>query len=164
MTAGPLPGGTPGTIAVARTDPGLMLGYLGAPEATEERMLGDWFLTGDSGAMNEEGWVTYLGRNDDMINAGGYRVSPIEVEEVLVTHPSIHEAAAVEYEVKPGTSIIAAFYCGTETAEAELLAHCARGLARYKCPRKYVFTHELPRGSNGKIQRRALRQRIEVAG
>ena len=77
----PVPRGTPGVIAVHRTDPGLMLGYVGAPEATAAKYAGEWFLTGDQGVMDEDDQVHYLGRADDMMNAGGYRVSPLEVED-----------------------------------------------------------------------------------
>jgi len=85
---GPLPAGQPGTIAIAADDPGLMLGYLDAPEATAEKFRDGWFITGDTGVMDATGAVTYLGRDDDMMNAGGYRVSPVEVEQALATGPA----------------------------------------------------------------------------
>jgi acyl-coenzyme A synthetase/AMP-(fatty) acid ligase len=157
-----LPVGAPGSIAIDRRDPGLMLEYLGAPEATAKRFAGAWFLTGDAGAMDEQGWVTYLGREDDVMTAGGYRVSPLEVEEVLATHPAVEEAAAAEVAVAPGTTVIAAFYTGAETGEAVLAAHCAEQLARYKCPRIFVRLDDLPRGANGKLLRRRLREEFEA--
>ena len=90
---GPVPQGEEGTIAVHRSDPGLMLGYLGAPEATARKFRGDWFLTGDQGAMDDTGAITYLGRADDMMNAGGFRVSPMEVEAVLnAQREALHDA------------------------------------------------------------------------
>jgi acyl-coenzyme A synthetase/AMP-(fatty) acid ligase len=76
----PVPRGAPGTLAVHRDDPGLFLGYLNQPEDTAARFAGDWFLTGDTVSMADDGAITYLGRDDDMMNAGGYRVSPLEVE------------------------------------------------------------------------------------
>ena len=81
---GPVPRNTEGTIPVRRDDPGLMLGYLDAPEATAAKFQGDWFMTGDQGAMDAHDQIIYLGRADDMMNAGGFRVSPIEVEQVLL--------------------------------------------------------------------------------
>ena len=154
---GPVARGTEGTIAVHRDDPGLMLGYLGDPAETEARMQGDWFLTGDTGAMAADGQITYLGRSDDMMNAGGYRVSPVEVEAALSAHPGITQVGAAEVEVKADTRIIAAFYTGpVPLDEAELRAWAAERLARYKQPRAYIFLSRLPTGANGKLLRRAL--------
>ncbi|WP_370301901.1 class I adenylate-forming enzyme family protein [Pseudooceanicola sp.] len=154
---GPVARGTEGTIAVHRDDPGLMLGYLGDPAETEARMRGDWFLTGDTGAMAADGQITYLGRSDDMMNAGGYRVSPVEVEAALSAHPGITQVGAAEVEVKADTRIIAAFYSGpVPLDEAELRAWAAERLTRYKQPRAYIYLSRLPTGANGKLLRRAL--------
>ena len=160
---GPVPLGEEGTIAVHRTDPGLMLEYLGAPEATAARFRGDWFLTGDQGAMGTDGAITYLGRADDMMNAGGYRVSPLEVEAVLNTHPGITLAAVTDIEVKQDARLIMAFYTGPEPVpEEELTAFAAERLAGYKCPRGYFHLDALPTGANGKILRRELRPIYEA--
>ena len=154
---GPVAQGDEGIIAIHRSDPGLMLGYLGDPAETEARMQGDWFLTGDSGAMAADGQITYLGRADDMMNAGGYRVSPVEVEAALSTHPGITQVGAAEVEVKADTRVIAAFYTGPAPLdEAELRAWAAERLARYKQPRAYIYLPSLPSGANGKLLRRAL--------
>lgn len=154
---GPVPIGDEGTIAIHRADPGLMLGYLNAPEETAARYQGDWFLTGDQGAMSADGQIRYLGRSDDMMNAGGYRVSPIEVETALAAHPGITQAGAAAVEVKEDTYIIAAFYTGPEELKTdELQAFASRRLARYKQPRAYVHLDALPTGANGKLLRRAL--------
>lgn len=154
----PVPQGEPGTIAIHRTDPGLMLGYLNAPEESAARIHGDWFLTGDQGAMAVDGEITYLGRNDDMMNAGGYRVSPVEVETALAPYPGIEQVGAAEVEVKPGTSVIVAFYAGPRAIpEAELSAFLEPRLARYKQPRAFVHLDALPTGANGKLLRRALK-------
>lgn len=154
----PVPRGTPGTLAVHRSDPGLFLGYWGQPDETAHKFAGEWFVTGDTVAMAEDDAVTYLGRDDDMLNAGGFRVSPLEVEEALNTHPGISESAAIEVEIAPGTRVIALIYSGTETHEAELAAFAATRLARYKQPRLYRHTAALPKGANNKLARRALRQ------
>lgn len=159
---GPVALGEEGTIAVARTDPGLMLGYLGAPDETAAKMQGDWFLTGDQGVMDADGQITYLGRADDMMNAGGYRVSPMEVEAALLTHPAIREVGVTDIEVKEDARIIAAFYVGDPVDEADLRAFAEGCLARYKQPRVYVRLDALPSGANGKILRRALKPLYEV--
>lgn len=161
----PAPRGTPGQLAVSRRDPGLMLGYLGDPEATATRFAGEWFLTGDTAAMDAEGALSYLGRDDDLMNAGGFRVSPIEVEEALSQHGGITECAAAEIEVKPDVRVIAAFYVSPEPIDVAVLeAHCAAHLARYKCPRLFVRLDALPRGANNKLLRRALRGSHSLKG
>ena len=147
-----------GEIAVHRDDPGLMLGYLDAPDETAARFDGPWFKTGDIGTRTDSGDIRYEGRTDDMMNAGGYRVSPIEVEAALALHPAIAEAAAVELPVKADASIIAAFYVSDNVIdEGELAAHAATHLARYKAPRLYARVDALPRGANNKLLRRRLR-------
>lgn len=154
---GPVEIGEEGTIAIHRSDPGLMLGYLNAPEQSAARFQGDWFVTGDQGVMHEDGTISYLGRNDDMMNAGGYRVSPVEVEAVLNAHPGIAQAGAAAVQVKADSSIIVAFYTGPETLdERALQTYVKDRLARYKQPRAYVHLSELPLGGNGKLLRRAL--------
>ncbi|WP_299587524.1 class I adenylate-forming enzyme family protein [uncultured Tateyamaria sp.] len=156
---GPVPHDTPGVIAIDRADPGLMRGYLHQPDATAERFRGDWFMTGDIGAMDATGQITYLGRNDDMMNAGGYRVSPLEVEAALAGAPGIHQAGVTQIEVKPGTRIIAAFYTGPAPLDdATLQAYVEPQLARYKQPRAYVHIPQMPLGANGKLLRRRLPQ------
>lgn len=160
---GPVLRGQEGTIAVHTSDPGLMLGYLGARAETAMRMQGDWFLTGDQAIMAEDGQITYLGRNDDMMNAGGYRVSPIEVETALARVPGITAVAVTDVEIKTDARVIAAFYTGPAALdEADLQTYVTDKLARYKQPRLYIHLPELPSGANGKILRRALRAGFEA--
>ncbi|MEL6646829.1 MAG: class I adenylate-forming enzyme family protein [Pseudomonadota bacterium] len=155
---GPVPLGEEGTIAIHRSDPGLMLGYLGDETATAERMQGDWFLTGDQATMDATGAITFLGRRDDMMNAGGFRVSPMEVEAALIDHPGITQIAVTDIEVKQDAHVIMAFYTGPAEIDAKSLENFARTrLAGYKCPRAFYFVQDLPTGSNGKLLRRALR-------
>ena len=159
----PVACGADGTIAVHKGDPGLMLGYIGAPGATAAKFSGEWFLTGDRGAMDETGAITYLGRADDMMNAGGFRVSPIEVEAALSLHPGIREVAVTDIDVKEDARLIMAFYTGPETIDpASLDAHCRDRLAAYKCPRGFFHLESLPTGPNGKLLRRALRPRYKA--
>lgn len=149
---------TTGNLAVSNRDPGLMLGYLNAPIETAAKFSGEWFLTGDMAKMADDGAVTYMGRDDDMMNAGGYRVSPIEVEAVLNSHPDIIEAAAAMVEIKANAFVIAAFYqSSVELPESDLKAWCDSRLARYKCPRVFVRLASLPKGANNKIKRAELR-------
>lgn len=161
---GPVPRGMPGTIAVHRDDLGLMLGYHKAPEETAARFQSDWFLTGDIGIMADDGAITYAGRADDMMNAGGYRVSPVEVEDALTAHPAITEAAACAVQLRADTTLIAAFYVASDVIEEDGLDAFMRArLADYKCPRIYVAKTALPRGANNKLLRRVLRQEWENA-
>ena len=156
---GPVPVGTSGTIAVHRSDPGLMLEYVNAPDETADRFHGDWFLTGDTGQMSASGEITYLGRSDDMMNAGGFRVSPIEVEMVVASAPGVASCGVTEVELAPGKSIIVAFYTGATLLDENILHdHAATRLARYKQPRAYVHLPLLPLGPNGKLVRRRLPQ------
>ncbi len=156
---GPVPHGTPGIIAVDRADPGLMLGYLHQPDDTAARFRDGWFLTGDMGEMDADGQITYLGRNDDMMNAGGYRVSPLEVEAALADAPGVRQVGVTQIEVKPGTFVIAAFYTADAALdEASLHAYVDAKLARYKHPRAYIHIAQMPLGANGKLLRRRLPQ------
>jgi acyl-coenzyme A synthetase/AMP-(fatty) acid ligase len=160
----PVPPGEVGTIAVDRRDPGLMLGYMGAPEAGEARLEGDWFLTGDLGAMDESGAIAYHGRADDLMNAGGVRVSPAEVEAALGAFPGIGAVAVTDVALKDQVRVIACFYTAEAEIEADRLeAFAAERLARWKQPRLYIRTEALPTGPNGKLARRRLRDDWEAA-
>lgn len=145
-----------GIFAIHRSDPGLMLGYLDAPEATAARYSGDWFLTGDHVAQAPDGAIRYLGRRDDMMNAGGYRVSPLEVEAALAACPGVTDCAVTEVPGRDGTRIIACFYTAGVDMTAALTAHAAQNLARYKQPRRFIRLDALPRNANNKLNRRAL--------
>lgn len=161
---GPVPLDEEGIIAIHKSDPGLMLGYLNAPKETASKFQGDWFLTGDLGSMASDGQITYLGRNDDMMNAGGFRVSPLEVEAALSRHPGILQVGAATVEVKPDTFVIGAFYTGPKPLDQDSLQAFANShLARYKQPRIYIHLSALPLGANGKLLRRALPSYFKVS-
>lgn len=152
----PAPLDAVGHIAIHRDDPGLMRGYLGEDSPP---LTGDWFDTGDLGAMAADGSITYHGRADDMMNAGGYRVSPQEVEAALHDAPGLHGLAVTQIEVKPDVHIIAAFYTADTALDEDALHRYADArLAHYKCPRAYVHIPALPTGPNGKLSRKALKQ------
>lgn len=155
---GPVPLGDEGVIAVHKDDPGLMLGYFGAEDDVRAKMQGDWFLTGDHGRMDEDGQITYMARADDMMNAGGYRVSPIEVEAALADIPGLSEIGVTDCEVKADARVIIGFYTGPQPLDnAMLKSLAAERLARYKQPRDFIYLEELPRNPNGKLLRKALR-------
>ncbi len=145
-----------GMLAISTNDPGLMKGYLDGPSLT-----GQWFETGDQAKMAADGTITYLGRNDDMMNAGGFRVSPLEVENSFVQIAGVTACAAVQVSVKKDASVIALYYAGP-TEEHTLRTHAEQNLARYKQPRLYIRQAALPYGANGKLNRRALRTSFEA--
>jgi acyl-coenzyme A synthetase/AMP-(fatty) acid ligase len=137
-----------------------MLGYWRDAEATAAMMRGGWFVTGDRAAMAPDGWIAYRGRRDDLMNAGGYRVAPQEVEAVLLACPGVREAAVAEREVRQDVRVIAAYLVCDAAApdDAGLAAWCAERLARYKTPRLFLRLDALPRTATGKVVRRALAQ------
>jgi acyl-coenzyme A synthetase/AMP-(fatty) acid ligase len=140
---------------VDRRDPGVMLGYLGDAAATAARFRGDWFVTGDLAEMTAEGAIRFAGRADDLMNAGGFRVSPLEVEAVMAGCPGVEDAAVTEVEVRPGVRVIGCFYVGSAEVGA-LEAHAEAQLARWKQPRIFHRLDALPRSANNKLNRRAL--------
>lgn len=159
----PLPPGQQGRIAIHKSDPGLMLGYWQNGRLQGLPLEGEWFITGDSGEIDNEGYLTHHGRTDEVMNASGYRVSPQEVEAALTSHPSITEAAVREEQVKEGLSIIAAYLViePSSIEKDELIKavdeHMASRLARYKRPKAYHILESLPRNRSGKLLRKALK-------
>ncbi|MFN3278174.1 MAG: class I adenylate-forming enzyme family protein [Paracoccus hibiscisoli] len=149
--------GQPGPLAVRADDPGLFLGYLDDPAATQACFRDGWFLTGDLAQAAPDGAITLLGRADDIMNAGGFRIAPPEIEDHLSTHPGAGDVAVAELPVAPGVSIVAAFWTGPATP-AQMQALAQDGLARYKQPRAWIPLDALPRTPTGKINRRALRE------
>ena len=152
-----------GVICIPLTDPGLMLGYWNQPEETARMFHGDWFVTGDHARRDADGYVWFLGRNDDLINTFGYRVSPFEVERVLKGHPDVADVAAVGEEVgdaKDAKFVVAAYVVvrpGATLTAAALMAWAREHIASYKAPRVVHFVGDFPRTRNGKVLRRALR-------
>ena len=155
----PLPPDQVGLIGIARTDPGLMLRYWNRPDEDQAVTRGRWFVGGDIGCMTADGYIRHLGRSNDIMNAGGYRVSPLEIEAVLGQAPGAGEVACTEVSVRDGVSIIAAFVVRDETNQAtvnSLNAYARTHLAPYKQPKEIVFVNALPRTANGKIKRSEL--------
>ncbi len=155
----PLTPGSIGLLAIHRSDPGLMLGYWDRPDEDAAVYRGDWFVGGDLAHFDEDGYLWYEGRADDVMNAMGYRVSPLEVETVIATHSNVAEVGVCEIQVRSDVSIIAAFVVPADLDKADaasILSHTAGRLATYKQPREVVFVETLPRSPNGKLLRRQL--------
>ena len=151
--------GEEGIIAVHKDDLGLMLGYLNAADETADRFVDGWFLTGDHARIGENGAYYYTGRKDDMMNAGGFRVSPIELEHSLSQVQGVTALACVEVEIKADAKIIVAFYTSSiADVEKQLHEFAYTHLADYKRPKAYVRLDDLPLNANGKINRNALRE------
>ncbi|NHB77304.1 class I adenylate-forming enzyme family protein [Rhodobacter calidifons] len=147
----PVPRGTAGELAVSTADPGLMRHYLGHPPPQ-----GPWFRTGDAAVMADDGAITHLGRRDDLLNAGGFRVSPAEIEAAFHDLP-LTACAATQVEPTPGTTILALFYeAPCEIALATLRECAEKALARWKQPRHYQRLDALPRTGTGKVIRKGL--------
>ena len=144
---GPCERGEAGSIAIRANDPGLTLDAEGD----------GWVATGDVGQMQEDGAIVYLGRADDTLTAGGFRISPIEVEDAMLGMPGLTGIGVADVEIKPGVRVVGAFYTANDPLdETALDAHAAERLAPYKRPRKWVHLEELPRNVNGKLLRRRL--------
>ncbi len=154
-----MPIGEVGEIAIQ--SPQVMVGYWNKPEETARVMLeGKWFLTGDLGKMDEDGFFTVVDRKKDMFIVGGFNVYPREIEEVLYQHPKVLEAAVIGIpDVQRGENIKAFIVLKPgETATAEeIIEYCRQNLTRYKVPREVEFRDALPKTMVGKILRRTLR-------
>ncbi|MBX9682947.1 MAG: AMP-binding protein, partial [Hyphomicrobium sp.] len=136
-----------------------MLGYWNRPDEELEVYRGDWFVGGDLGRMDGDGYVTHLGRANDIMKALGYRVSPHEVEAVLAQCPGVAEVACAEVRVRADVSVIGAFVIrapGSSLSTTTLESFAADRLADYKRPREIVFVDALPRTANGKVKRSLL--------
>ena len=118
-----------------------------------------WFHTGDLGRIDDEGFLYVTGRLSDMIVSGGENVLPAEIEDVLMTHPDVAEAAAVgrtDSEWQEAVTAVVVLRNGADVSVEELRAHCASELAGFKVPKRFEFAAELPRNASGKLMRRAL--------
>jgi long-chain acyl-CoA synthetase len=132
----------------------VMKGYLHNPEATASAFTGDWLHTGDLGYFDEDGFLFIVSRKKELIIRGGYNVYPSEIENVLLTHPAIAEAAVVGIpDERLGEEVMAVVITrSTATlAEAELIIYCRERLAAYKCPRAFQFRSQLPKNTLGKV-------------
>ena len=160
-----LPDGSAGEVASWRlADPSLFLGYWGNPGVPEKMRLGNWLRSGDLAVRDEHGYFWYQGRNDDLIKSAGYRIGPNEVEDSLVAHPDVAEAAVVGKPDRERGFVVMAYVrlmAGVEENDdtrERLRNHVKTNLAAYKYPRVIEFVDSFPLTSSGKIRRNVLRQ------
>jgi acyl-coenzyme A synthetase/AMP-(fatty) acid ligase len=161
--------GETGTIAIGLPNPNLFLGYWREPERQARSIArnedGAWWLTGDSGWMDAEGYVFFEGRGDDIISSAGYRIGPSEVENALLEHPAVRESAAVASPDPERGEIVKAFVVladgvtGSDDLVRDLQNHCKRLTAPYKYPRDVAFVADLPKNVAGKLLRGVLKRR-----
>jgi acyl-coenzyme A synthetase/AMP-(fatty) acid ligase len=143
---------------------GLFQGYWKDPAATVASVVGDWYLTGDLGRRDEDGYLWFVGRADDVITSSAYRIGPFEVEAVLVSHPAVAEAAVVgkphplRGEIVKAYVTLASGYEPSDQLARAIQEHCKRETAPYKYPREIEFVTELPKTVSGKIRRVELRE------
>jgi len=158
-----LPPGEEGDIALRGRPPSLFAGYYAAPEETAAVFRGDWYVTGDRAVRDEDGYLWFTGRADDVILSAAYRIGPFEVESALLEHDAVAESAVVGKPHPERGQIVKAFVVlrpGREASDAlarELQEHCKRVTAPYKYPREVEFVDELPKTRSGKIRRVELR-------
>jgi acetyl-CoA synthetase len=163
-----MPRGELGEIAVHReSDPVFFLEYWKNEQATREKFIGDWGCTGDQGRMDEDGYIWYQGRSDDVIKSSGYRIGPAEIESCLVKHPAVANAAVIGRPDEARGQIVKAFIVlqpGQVASQAlidEIQNHVRGRLAPYEYPREIEFIDALPMTTTGKVQRKELRKREE---
>jgi acetyl-CoA synthetase len=153
----------------ARSNPHYPLGYWNNDEAARETFGGDWFHTKDAATMDEDGYVWYAGRADDVIISAGYRIGPFEVESACIEHPAVREAAAVASPDERRGNIVKAFivlsegYEGSDELAGEISTFVRDRLSQYAYPRRVEFVDDLPKTLTGKIRRIELREREREA-
>jgi acetyl-CoA synthetase len=154
-----------GQIAVRRPDPVMFLEYWGRPEATAQKFIGDWMTTGDQGTVDDQGYITFVGRDDDVITSSGYRIGPGEIEDCLIKHPAVALAAVIGKPDPVRTEIVKAFivlksgYQGSDALAGEVRDFVRTRLSAHEYPREVAFITEMPMTTTGKIIRRLLRDR-----
>ena len=137
----------------------VMSGYWNNPDATEATLRNGWLRTGDMGSFDERGFLTLRDRSKDVVISGGSNIYPREVEEVLIAHPDVSEAAVVGAPDEEWGEVVVAFIVGA-AAESALDTHLLERIARFKRPKRYVYVDELPKNSYGKVLKRELRERL----
>lgn len=154
-----------GQIAVKRPDPVMFLEYWKRPDATKSKFVGDWMMTGDQGTADEDGYIRFVGRDDDVITSAGYRIGPGEIEDCLIRHPAVALAAAVGKPDQLRTEIVKAFvvlkpgHAGTPELAKEIQDFVKTKLSAHEYPREVAFIDEMPMTTTGKVIRRLLRER-----
>jgi acetyl-CoA synthetase len=158
-----LPPGEQGMIAVRSPDPVMFLSYWNNEQATRDKFIGDWLVTGDMGVIDAQGYITFVGRDDDVITSAGYRIGPGPIEDCLLSHPAVRTAAVVGVPDPDRTEIVAAYvvlrdgFAAGDELTRELQQHVRTRLSAHEYPRKVRYIDALPLTATGKIIRRALR-------
>ena len=156
-----LPQGQTGEVVIRGDN--ITLGYENNPKANAEAFTHGWFRTGDQGVMDEDNFLTLTGRLKEIINRGGEKISPREVDEVLMDHPAVLQVVtfAIPHD-KLGEEVGAAVVLreGQSAAERELRDYVATRLIDFKVPRKIIFLDEIPKGATGKLQRIGLAEKL----
>lgn len=164
----PSPVGTIGQIAVKRPDPVMFLGYDGDPDATAAKFVGDYMTTGDSGVMDGEGYITFIGRDDDVITSAGYRIGPGEIEDCLLAHPAVELAVVVGKPDAVRTEIVKAYVKlrsgvpADETTAKAIRHHVRERLSAHEYPREVAFVDDIPMTTTGKLIRRFFRDQARA--
>ncbi len=152
-TGNQLPPDTVGEISIK--GPNVFGGYEGNAEANAESFSNGWFRTGDQGYLDTDGYLALVGRLKELINRGGEKISPREIDEMLLTHPAVAEAVCFGIADRVyGEGVAAAVVLNGAATESDLMAHCRSSLADFKCPTTIYIVESIPRTATGKIQRR----------
>jgi acetyl-CoA synthetase len=161
----PCAAGELGQIAIKRPDPVMFLQYWGKADATREKFIGEWMTTGDQGVTDVDGYVAFVGRDDDVITSSGYRIGPTEIEDCLIRHPAVALAAVVGKPDALRTEIVKAFivlksgHPPSQALAADIQGFVKTRLSAHEYPREVAFIDEMPMTTTGKVIRRLLRQR-----
>jgi acetyl-CoA synthetase len=143
----------------------MFLEYWGKADATRDKFIGDWMTTGDQGVADEDGYVHFIGRDDDVITSAGYRIGPTEIEDCLIRHPAVALAAVVGKPDVVRTEIVKAFivlksgHAPSEALAADIQGFVRTRLSAHEYPREVAFIEQMPMTTTGKVIRRLLRQR-----
>jgi len=154
-----------GQIAIRRPDPVMFLGYWNREAATLDKFIGDWMTTGDQGIQDVEGYIRFIGRDDDVITSSSYRIGPVEIEDCLIRHPAVALAAAVGKPDPLRTEIVKAFlvlrpgFVPSDQLASDIRDFVKERLSAHEYPREIEFVDALPMTTTGKIIRRELRAR-----
>lgn len=160
-----LPRGTEGHIGILTGDPVMMIEYWNDPDATAAKFAGNVLLTGDRGRQDEDGYLWYVGRSDDVITSAGYRIGPGEIEDCILKHPAVALVGVVGVPDPVRTEAVKAWVVlkpgheGSEDLAADIQRHVRARLSAHEYPRLIAFTDTLPMTATGKIVRRELRAR-----
>jgi acetyl-CoA synthetase len=161
----PVKAGVLGQIAVKRPDPVMFLEYWGRAQSTRDKFIGDWMTTGDQGVTDDDGYISFVGRDDDVITSSGFRIGPGEIEDCLIRHPAVALAAVIGKPDPVRTEIVKAFivlkkdHPASDALAAEIQGFVRTRLAAHEYPREVAFIDAMPMTTTGKVIRRLLREK-----